>query len=392
MILWIALTAMIALAVCGLTMALVRRYDAHRLDGSGIDILRSQLSDIDAQHASGALTEQEADGLRAEIKRRLLNEARIAELPARPLPSGTISWIAVALSAVVALSAAGLYATMGQPDLVESPKDNPVSAPQQAASEHPIGDVATMIAQLEAQMQRTPDDAEGWRMLGWSYMQVDRAKDAAAAYARAVALAPANADYLSAEGEALARADGGRVGDAAVKVFRAALAISPQDPRSRYFLAVRKDQAGDHQGAMNDWIALLKSAPADAPWAAEVRDFVERSARDHGEDISARLPPKPVPSAAAPGPSADQVAAASQMSVADRNAMIRAMVDKLAGDLKRNPQDAEGWVRLMRARMVLGEAGEASQAYLEARKAFADSPQEQSRLRDAARELQVPGA
>ena len=36
---------------------------------------------------------------------------------------------------------------------------------------------------------------------------------------------------------------------------------------------------------MDDWIALLKSAPADAPWAQEVRSFVEQQARSRGEDI-----------------------------------------------------------------------------------------------------------
>jgi cytochrome c-type biogenesis protein CcmH len=280
---------------------------------------------------------------------------------------------------------------MGRPELTDNSASGvPAPPPEQAAAAHPMADVSTMVAQLEAQLQQSPDNAEGWRMLGWSYMHMQRPVDAAKAYAKAAALAPGNADYLSAEGEALATAAGGQVNADALKAFKAALAAAPGDPRARYYLAVAKDQSGDRKGAMEDWIALLKSAPAGAPWAAEVRGFVERTARERGEDISNRLPPAPV-AAQPPGPSAADVAAASQMPQADQQAMIHGMVDKLAGELKQNPRDADGWVRLMRARMVLGETDKAAQALRDATKAFAGAPQQQAALRDQARALGVPG-
>ena len=72
------------------------------------------------------------------------------------------------------------------------------------------GHVASMVAQLEAKMRQSPNDPEGWRMLGWSYMQTGRFADAAVAYGKASALDPATADYQSARGEALVRAADGR--------------------------------------------------------------------------------------------------------------------------------------------------------------------------------------
>jgi cytochrome c-type biogenesis protein CcmH len=80
------------------------------------------------------------------------------------------------------------------------------------------------------------------------------------------------------------------------------------------------------------------------------------------------------------------------MSDSDRQAMIHSMVEKLAGELKANPHDTGGWVRLMRARMVLGETGKAAQAYQDARKAFTDTPAAQAALQEAAKSLGVPGA
>ena len=391
MTLWIVLTSMIALAACGLTIPLVRRHDLARARGGHVEVLRSQLADVDAQLASGAISQVDAEGLRTEIKRRLLAEGRAADVPARPLPAHSMPWIAIGLSAVVALAATGLYATMGRPELTDNAAAP--APPQQAAAApaHPMGEVSTMVAQLEAQLQQTPDNAEGWRMLGWSYMHLKRPADAAKAYAKAAALAPGNGDYLSAEGEAQTLAVGGQVNGDALKTFKAALAAAPDDPRARYYLGIAKDQSGDHKGAMEDWIALLKSAPADAPWAAEVRGFVERTARERGEDISNRLPPAPA-AAAPPGPSPAEVAAVSKMSPGEQQAMIHGMVDKLAGELKQNPRDADGWIRLMRARMVMGEADKAAQALRDATKAFADQPQQQAELRDQARALGVPGA
>ena len=240
---------------------------------------------------------------------------------------------------------------------------------------------------------------QGWQMLGWSYMRTNRPADAAKAYGRAVSLDPGNAEYLSAQGEAMVQSEG-KVSDDAAAIFRRALKTDANDPRARYFLAIYRDQQGDHAGAMDDFITLLKSAPPDAPWTAQVRNYVEDLARDQHIDISSRLPPAPSAAPATqagmqstmPGPSSDQVAAASQMSDSDRQAMIHSMVDKLAGELKANPKDSGGWVRLMRAHMVLGEPGKAAEAYQEARKAFAGTPAAQAAMQEAAKSLGVPGA
>jgi cytochrome c-type biogenesis protein CcmH len=72
--------------------------------------------------------------------------------------------------------------------------------------------------------------------------------------------------------------------------------------------------------------------------------------------------------------------------------MIQGMVGQLAAKLKANPRDREGWERLMRSRMVLGQPGEAAAAYRDALKAFADAPADQAALKQAAQGLAIPGA
>jgi cytochrome c-type biogenesis protein CcmH len=398
MMLWIILTVMIALAAVGLTVPLVRRYDQRPDRAKTLDIFKGQLAELDNQQAGKLIAQPEADALRAEIKRRILAEDRETARVARPLPAGAMPWVALGLVAVVAVCATALYALMGHPELTSSTVAGAGAPTQQAASadtQHPMGDVSTMIAGLEGRLQQNPNDAQGWHMLGWSYMRVNRPADAAKAYGHAVALDPANTEYLSAEGEALVQSEG-KVSDDAAGLFRRAVKVDANDARSRYFLAIYRDQQGDHKGAMEDFITLLKSAPPGAPWAVQVRNYVEDLAKDQHIDISSRLPPAsaaaPAPQAGMPGPTGDQVAAASQMSDADRQAMIHTMVDRLAGELKTNPHDSGGWVRLMRARMVLGETDKAVEAYRQARQAFAGTPAAQAALQEAAKSLGVPGA
>lgn len=397
--LWMILTLMTTLAAVGLAIPLVRRRDAAaagQAQNETLGVLKDQLGEIEAQAATGVLEEPEAEALKSDLKRRVLAEGRRPEAASRPLSDRTLVYTALGVAAIVALAGTGLYLKIGRPDVKASPTTPAAAsaAESAAAGGHPQADVSAMIAQLEAQMRQQPNNAEGWRMLGWSYLQTGRNADAAEAYGKAAALDPKNADYLSAQGEATVLAADGQVTPKAEDIFKRAVAADPADPRARYYLAVAKDQRGEHDAAMNDWIALIKSAPPDAEWAGQVREFVERVARERNVDLTGRLPPAAVaqasPSQAPRGPNADQVAAAQQMNPGDRQAMIEGMVNGLAERLKQNPRDRDGWERLIRARMVLGQADQAAAAYRDASRAFAGSPSDQQALREAARQLGVP--
>jgi len=388
--LWMVLTLMTVLAALGIAVPLVRRHDAARAARADtLGVLKDQLGELEAQAAAGGIPDTEAEALKTDLKRRLLAEGRQPEAPARPLGEKALLQLAFGLVAVVALAATGLYLKIGRPEVGAAKPARTASA---AGADHPQGDVASMIAQLETSLQQQPGNPEGWRMLGWSYMQTGRNAEAAQAYGRAAALDPGNAEYLSAQGEATVLAASGQVTPDALTAFRKAVAADPADPRARYYLAMAKDQAGDHRGAMADWVALIKSAPPGAPWAGEVRGFVEKVAADRGIDLSGQLPPAQVARGPEPGPTADQVAAAQQMNAGDRQAMIEGMVGRLAAELKANPKDRAGWERLIRSQMVLGRPQQAAAAYRDARNAFAGSPADQSALKEAAASLGVPGA
>ena len=103
-------------------------------------------------------------------------------------------------------------------------------------------------------------------------------------------------------------------------------------------------------------------------------------------DVGGRLP---VAAAPVPGPSAADVAAAQTMAPAERLAMVNGMVEQLAARLASTPRNAQGWIQLMRARKVLGDADAAKAALTKGLEVFADAPAEQARLRAAATELGI---
>ncbi|MBC7987149.1 MAG: tetratricopeptide repeat protein [Sphingomonadaceae bacterium] len=310
------------------------------------------------------------------------------------------SRLALAGAAAIALFAIGYSVARGDdPEVTAS--GAPEGAPQAMAAAEG-GDFAELIPQLEARLRDDPEDEEGWALLGLSYYQTGRFDEAAEAYRRAAALNPTLARHRSARGEALvlASSEEGFPRDAAA-AFREAIRLDSADPRARYFLAVEKDMGGDREGALEDWIALLEDTPPGAPWEADLRRLIAEVSHQTGIDVSDRVPPPgrtdadDAPAAATrgiPGPTREQMAAARNLPPGQQEMMIEDMVEGLDQRLRRNRNDADGWIMLMRSRMQLGQTAQASQAWRRARQAFAGNSGQLQRINASARTLGVPGA
>ena len=268
-----------------------------------------------------------------------------------------------------------------------------------AAAGGQVGDVDSMIGQLEQRLKDNPGDAAGWSLLGRSFMVTGRYGEAATAYDRAVKLAPDNVENWSAKGEALVYAAGDKVPPEALAAFQEALKRDPKDARSRYYQGVDKYYRGDKKGAVDTWITVLGDTPAGADWEAGLRERITEVAAEAKVDVSDRLgairPSAPLPSTATdgiPGPSREQMSAASQLPPGQQEAMVTQMVEGLEARLKATPADEAGWIRLMRSRMVLEQPDRAAAALQSGLAAFGKDSAAQNRLRQSARQLGVPGA
>ena len=251
---------------------------------------------------------------------------------------------------------------------------------------------ADPLSQLERRAESDPDNAAAWQELGFAYFERGRFAEAATAYERATAADPDSAVLWSSLGEALVMAsERDPMPPAARQAFRKAIALDRDDPRGRYFMAVEKDLAGDHEGAIADWLALLADTPPGAPWEADLRRTIEQVGRIRSIAVDERLaaavagrPDAPPAVAAIPGPTEEQLAAASSLRPAEQQEMAEAMVARLAARLGDEPRDVDGWIMLMRSYQTLGRAGEARAAL---GRAVAANPGERARLEAAARTL-----
>lgn len=321
-------------------------------------VYRTQLSEIDQELARGALNPSEAEAARVEIQRRLLRADQSGEA-AGPGKAGVGLQIATAVVLMlVPLGAGGLYLVLGRPDAATIDMAAMQAEAEQTARQRQ--EAEQMIAQLRQRLEAQPERADGWFLLGRSLLLTDRPAEAAEAFGRVIALQPAEAEAYALRGEALTLSADGAVTAAAQQDFRAALEHNPEHPGARYYLGLARLQEGDTRGAYDDWHALAAAAPADASWLGLVQDRLRELAPRLGIPLAEAVPePRP---AAASGPSREQMDAAGQMSDEDRAAMIRGMVDRLTERLKDNPDDAEGWLRLARAREVLGDPAGAREA------------------------------
>jgi cytochrome c-type biogenesis protein CcmH len=315
-------------------------------------VYRRQLSEIDDLADRGLMGEAEAKAARAEAGRRLLAAAD-APAEAWTADAKARGWVLLAVAAAPAL-AMGLYLALGAPGM----PDQPYAARLKAWRE---GDLmrlqpAEAAAVLRQAVSERPNDAEGYRLLGMVEGAAQNPLAAVRALRRAAELAPQRPEIWQMLGEAEIVAAGGKVDGNAASAFARLQQLQPDNPSARYFLAQAKSEAGRKAEAVADLQALLAALPADDPRRGTVEASI---AQMEGKAAPARDP--------------------AQL------AMIQGMVDGLAARLKSNPDDPDGWVRLVRAYAVLGDSAKRDEAYASARARYADRPQVTQQLDEAAR-------
>lgn len=394
MILGITLTIMTLAAIALVVLPLIRsNRDSATRAAHEIEIYRDQLDEVDRDVARGVIGPDDAVAARTEIGRRMLAATDGVEIvkagsPAGKLPAKPRRITAIITGLCVPALAIFVYVTHGSPDLPGKPAAE-VRAANGTDPKAPEGGVAQRqeVAGLAAALEKNPADIESWITLGTVLTQMKRHRQAAVAFTQAMRLAPANAEFASRAGEALTVAAGGQVTPDAQASFTEALRRDPGEPRAQYYQGVADQQGGRLRAALDRWVALEAASPPDAPWLRFLRPRIARLAGEIGIDsnalaalrarappLTAGLPTAGLPTAAprtaaptpAPGPTREQMAAARNMSAEDRQAMIRNMVDGLAEKLKDNPDDVAGWLRLGRARRVLGDRATAKEAYAKA--------------------------
>ena len=356
MLFWILVSCVTALLAVALLAPLLRRSaTAGGEHAHDVEVYRDQMAEVDRDAAAGLISAEEAENARAEIGRRLLSSADKASKETDASPKASRHPLAQAF--IILLLPAlgiGLYLYAGSPGVPD--------APLAARLANPGNDVALLLAKAENHLIQNPDDGAGWDLVAPIYLRNRRPTDAANAYRQAIRIRGESAERLSGLGESIVASNQGLINSEATDAFRKALSIDRNDARAEFYLAFAMEQEGRRMEALAAFQSLAKTSPPDAPWQPIVAQHIASLQN---------APDQPAPNPAAPGnPTAADVAAAQDMSAGDRQQMIQNMVAGLDDKLKADPNNFEGWMRLVRSYAMLKQADKASDALDRALKAF----------------------
>ncbi|MBO9629021.1 MAG: c-type cytochrome biogenesis protein CcmI [Shinella sp.] len=368
MLFWILVAILTAAVAAVLLLPLLRRPSASANDaGHDVEVYRDQLEELKRDEATGLIGAAEAELARAEVARRLIAASK-AEAKEKARTSGR-NRLAQAF-VIVLLPAIGLclYLATGRPDLPAQPLAERLA--------NPGNDINILIARAENHLARNPDDGAGWDLLAPIYYRSSRMEDSANAYAQAIRLLGESPERLDGYAEALiALADGVVTADAR-KPLEASLKLKPDNPRTRYYLALALEQEGRKPEARAAFEALAKDSPADAAWLPLVNKHIVALGEGGATPTLGN-------------PTVDDVAAAQDLSTGDRQQMIAGMVESLAAKLQENPNNFEGWMRIIRSYVVLDQRPKAEAALQTALKTFPADSENGKQLLALARDLSI---
>jgi cytochrome c-type biogenesis protein CcmH len=318
---------------------------------------RRQLAEIADLADRGLIGETDRKSAEAEAGRRLL---AAADAPQAEWSAGGSRTLVLAAAILAPAVAVALYLALGAPGVADQPfakrlaawrKENPqsLSAPQ-------------MAAVLQALVKERPNDPDGYRFLALAEGASDDPAQAVQALKRGLRVAPERTDLWEMLGEALVFENGGKVTPEAEDAFAQVLKRDPNNLAVRFELAQAQVLKGDKAGGLAAFRAILAALPPGDPRAQPINAAIAEA-----EGMAAAPPP-----AAPRGLTADQLTA------------VRGMVQGLADRLKTNPEDPEGWVRLVRAYAVLGDTAKRDAALKSARQRYAAKPDILAQLKEAA--------
>ena len=297
-----------ASAVFAFVLWTARRYSGEAIKPqTDLKSLDARLAEIDKKVRGGELSDAEASTSRLELMRGALEsngQHGGTILPFRRTPLIAASVLGAAAGLIVTNLTGGMPASApgelpgvfgaasaaGEDEVLARLRDyaqsstpalparitGPMSVPGEE-TQPSLPDVDTMIERLADRLEQQPDDAEGWRMLGWSYVNTSRFAEAEAAYARAAALKPDSTEIKLAYEEAKSKASAGQPAPDDPKLgfaeVPAAAATAPSTADVAAAEALPAKERNDMIKSMVDRLASrLETSPRDAEgWIKLIR-------------------------------------------------------------------------------------------------------------------------
>lgn len=311
----VAAAILIAAALLFIVPPLWRRRDQHGVqrDRSNLEIYKDQLQELEADLRNGILSQEQFAQGQLELERRLLEDVtpEAAQTPVKD-DRGEGRGAAITVILLVPLLAVFLYLLKGTPAALSPEKITAAAVQEGNGPAHAVTmeQIEGMVQGLASRLESNPQDAEGWRMLGRSYVALGRYQEAIAALERAVAMIPNDPDLLADYADALAMTNGQRLAGKPMDMIKRALQLDPDHQKSLWLAGTAAYDQSDYPGAVAYWERLLKQLAPGSQEAQQVTNIVAEA-----RDLAAGKRPAPVAQTTEPAASA-QVAGRVSLSPA----------------------------------------------------------------------------
>ncbi len=369
-----------------LLRALARGSDVAAAGPMALELYKGQLAEVERDLAKGTLQPIEAERLRTEVQRRMLEAAKAIETPAARA-SGLGQSLGFAAIIAALAGAIALYFSLGAPDYPDLPLQKrlalaaeaydarPSQAEAEAAAPPPApvqadAEFLALIEQLRAAVLARPTDVQGLTLLARNEAQLSNFAASSRAFEAVIAAKgdAATAEDYSSAAQAMIVAAGGIVTRQAEDALMQTLKLDPQNGLARYFAGLMFAQTGRPDRAFEFWEPLSRASAADAPWSAPLAALLPEVAAAAGINYTDPADLAQI------GPDAADIAAAADMTSDEQRTMINMMVTGLEARLLEAGGTGEEWARLITSLGVLGEMPRAEVALRAARAAMAADP------------------
>lgn len=370
-----------------------RRAAAEDSTERAMRVYKDQLKEVDRDLARGIIPASEAERLRLEISRRILDLDKAEhQRPVGRLSPDTARRIMLGVLAVAILGGPALYFRAGAPGYLDMPlaqrhieaqelrRNRPDQLALEAEFEAAFGDRALppenaelepLVEQLRAALVNRPEDLTGFTLLAQNEARLGNLRAAIEAQEHVIALQgdAAPVDDIAFLLDLMVLAAGGLVSPQADEAIERILQRDPVNGVALYYTGRMYAQTDRPDMTFRIWRRLHDVSPGDAPWMPEIRAALPELARISGEPRF-QLPPRPAPASVAQPVEIDP-GMMDDLTEAEQIEMIEGMVESLAARLANQGGTSDDWARLIRAMVVLDRRDQARAILQEARTVFA---------------------
>lgn len=274
---WMAAAVCVLLALAFVLPPLLRRREvqtkATRRD-INIAVYRDQLKELEADRASGLLSESQYQAAKLELEARLAEDA-LGQSDAAVTAAASRRW-GYGLAGMLPIAAFGLYLVLGNPTSLTASAEAKASKALEMAADH---DIMKLIQQVEARTRANPDDGQAWTLLAKTYATVGLWPEALRAYEQAYRLQPDVPSVMTGYAEALAINNNRRLEGKPLELVMQALALDPHDLKGLELASIAAFQSAQYAKAADYLKQLYKALPPDSPYAQVVLEAQQAAER-----------------------------------------------------------------------------------------------------------------